>query len=83
MSLFTTVLESISKKISAQSDTQKGVQSVLEQVLVVPVTLDTISIRDKKVFITATPTVKLAIKLKEKKILSLLKDRHILVDSIQ
>lgn len=82
MTLFQSILGEISKKIGVQSQDQELIKNTISEVVGVSLPVTAIKISHQKIFITTSPTIKMAIKIKEKEILSLLSQKNKLFFSI-
>jgi hypothetical protein len=83
MSLFNTILAGIQDKIFKENISKESIVHVLEEVLHTGFTTDQIKVKDSVLIISAAPTIKMAIKLKEQILLQALKSQDIFITSIQ
>lgn len=63
------ILQSLKEKFSQGISTKEKIASIVSQVLLYPITVDMVSTRGKKVFITCPPVVKHEILMKKKQCL--------------
>lgn len=65
MDLFQTTLAALSKKLHGASLYKKDIAETLSQLLTVPISEDALSIKEGKVYIHVSPTIKTALLLKK------------------
>lgn len=82
MSLFKNTLQKISNSLDSHSYNYQLISTLLTKILGVKILPTNIIIRDKKIIIQSSPTIKMAIKLKEKELISILKKQNIDVNFI-
>jgi len=82
MSLFQSVLKSISEKIKEKSSFKETVVIEINNVIKANIKTDQIKIKDGKIFINTHPTIKSVIFLKKEEILKKLKEKGINIFSI-
>lgn len=82
MSLFQSVLRSISEKIKEKSSFKETVVIEISNVIKANIKTDQIKIKDGKIFINTHPTIKSVIFLKKEEILKKLKEKGINIFSI-
>lgn len=83
MSLFQITLQKIAESLSFKESSKELIIGVINEYLHTNFSANSLTIVNQKVFIQAPPTVKLVIRLHEKEILENLKEKNILLFSIQ
>jgi hypothetical protein len=83
MSLFNTILAGIQDKIFKENVSKESIAYVLEEILHTHFTTDQIKVKDSVLTVSAAPTVKMAIKLKEQILLQTLKSQDIFITAIR
>jgi hypothetical protein len=83
VSLFHSILSQIQQKISSRHADMDMVASTISSVLGVVVMADQISLRNKVLTITAQPTVKLAVRLKQQALIAALTTKGVPVSVIR
>lgn len=83
MSLFNTILAGIQDKIFKETHSKESIAHILEEVLHTHFTADQIKVKDSVLTVSAAPTIKMAIKLKEQILLQSLKSQDIIISSIR
>lgn len=77
MSLFQSVLQKITKSLESNEYDRKISAEVISSYIKSQISIDQIKIREKKLFISAHPTIKLIIKVKEKELIQALQSKNI------
>ncbi len=82
MTLFSDILQKLAASITEKGAEKEQIAKIMSDVLTIPITADMVTYKNTKVYITASPTIKLALKLKESELLRLFSSHNISVSSI-
>lgn len=77
MSLFSSILDELSKKLQKGEQYKKEISKDIEEIIGATVLPDQIIIKNKTLFISVSPTIKTVILLKKQKLLEQLKQYNI------
>lgn len=77
MSLFSSILDELSKKLQKGEQYKKEISKDIEEIIGITVLPDQIIIKNKTLFISVSPTIKTVILLKKQKLLEQLKQYNI------